>query len=301
MSCDLPSAALSSRPVDGVGECVRAVADLFFDLLLRLRGQEDVDLIHDIRVTSRRLNEALGVLGAVSGDEQLASSREWLREVRGYVAPIRDADVMAHRVTRLIEDEPGRAVLSAGTEFLNELQRQRVWRLEDARLRLKPEQVLVRREALARRLSDLLGDSRGRVQGVEHALSRHLMRRLRRRKKAFMQLGAKAARSPRGERLHAARIAAKKLRYTLELAERARLLDGARQLERIRRVQDYLGDLNDWAVLAERLSDSAGRLSPLAQHGLGLLVKKVSLRRKRLIRGFSHHWSRTRRGVKTLI
>lgn len=79
------------------------------------------------------------------------------------------------------------------------------------------------------------------------------------------------------DRLHAVRIAAKKLRYGLELAADSGLRQAAPHLRTIKRVQDMLGKLHDLQVLEshvaavqiERRSGRAGSheaLQDLARH-----------------------------------
>jgi len=51
------------------------------------------------------------------------------------------------------------------------------------------------------------------------------------------------------DRIHAVRIAAKRLRYALELTEELRLVRTAALVSRLRRIQDVLGTLHDLDVL----------------------------------------------------
>jgi CHAD domain-containing protein len=61
------------------------------------------------------------------------------------------------------------------------------------------------------------------------------------------------------EALHAVRIAAKKLRYALELAGASRVAGVARALGALRAAQDLLGELHDRHVLAQFAGDAAGQ------------------------------------------
>jgi CHAD domain-containing protein len=56
------------------------------------------------------------------------------------------------------------------------------------------------------------------------------------------------------ERLHAVRIAAKKLRYGLELAADSGVRSASPLVRRIKRVQDLLGRLHDFQVLQEHIA-----------------------------------------------
>ena len=54
-------------------------------------------------------------------------------------------------------------------------------------------------------------------------------------------------------RLHLVRIAAKKLRYALELADEARAADTGAMVRRLKQTQDTLGRLHDLQVLIEHV------------------------------------------------
>ena len=64
------------------------------------------------------------------------------------------------------------------------------------------------------------------------------------------------------ERLHAVRIAVKKLRYALEVAAEAAHVKSSPDLKQLRRVQDVLGRLHDLQVLIDRARDVQASLTP---------------------------------------
>jgi CHAD domain-containing protein len=231
------------------GERLRALA-------ARAGGGGDEELVHDVRVALRRL-EALvrlfrGIPGKGDGDAARAAAR-----------------ALRRRLSLLRSEEVGRALLAA--------------RAGEETARLEP---LVFPEALPaspRR-------ERGRWRTSKKALARW-RRRLasaldgaspRAPAPATFSSGRRAAASggasrsspascPRAARtLHAARIAAKRLRYALEIVEP--LEPGARPLLRLlRSFQDEAGDAHDLVELAARVRGAAGagpspdaRLAPLA-------------------------------------
>jgi hypothetical protein len=57
--------------------------------------------------------------------------------------------------------------------------------------------------------------------------------------------------------LHAIRIAAKKLRYALELAIELRVARAARAVQTLRRMQDLLGEMHDYQVLSRFAAEAA--------------------------------------------
>jgi CHAD domain-containing protein len=86
--------------------------------------------------------------------------------------------------------------------------------------------------------------------------------RLRRRAAAFVRALDAAGTLYAVEPLHRVRIAAKKLRYTLELARPAVGLAAGREIRIIRQVQVRLGEIHDVQVLQDRVQAAASEASP---------------------------------------
>ena len=72
------------------------------------------------------------------------------------------------------------------------------------------------------------------------------------------------------EALHDVRIAAKKLRYALEVARTARVTGAAAAATRLRKYQDLLGRLHDLQILAAHVARLQARL-PVDDEDLGAL------------------------------
>lgn len=107
--------------------------------------------------------------------------------------------------------------------------------------------------------------------------------------------------------LHDARIAAKRLRYILELSGPLLGDEAAAGARRIRRIQDVLGELNDRVLLLPRVldrierarADDAAALREGAAaapnrglyRGLELLAARLTAERESLIDGFADLWA----------
>jgi CHAD domain-containing protein len=65
-------------------------------------------------------------------------------------------------------------------------------------------------------------------------------------------------------RLHRMRLATKKLRYSIELADAARVASAGDLVETLKTVQDVLGEIHDLEVLGKwiRVYGEAGEISP---------------------------------------
>lgn len=178
------------------------------------------------------------------------------------------AQALRRRLSLLRSEEVGRALLAAraggGKERLEPL----VFPGTLPATRVEAESIEDVEKLLlgwSGRLASSLDASSAPTGADRDALRRKTRRRLRRRVSELSGL------LPPGRRtLHAARIAAKRLRYALEIVEP--LEAGVRPLLRLlRSFQDEAGDAHDLVELAGRVRDAAGagtaadaRLAPLA-------------------------------------
>jgi CHAD domain-containing protein len=106
-----------------------------------------------------------------------------------------------------------------------------------------------------------------KLEGAEDAQSRRAWRwaldaRVSRRALALGNAIDKAGSVYLAERLHATRIALKKLRYALELDVEARGLKSTPDLRALKRMQDVLGRLHDFKVLVDHVRRVQASLAP---------------------------------------
>jgi len=281
----------------GLLACAERRAALLFKLLDQLQDDDDVELVHDIRVASRRLAEGLGVMNAVINGDRLTTFLTWLRQARNLLAPVRDPDVMRQVLGDLVKAKPALGKRRFSEAFSEALRLQRQYQLVDARFQLSPVEILARREELTETLAAGL-DGAGGAATVEEAAGRQLLRRVRRRRRAFRRLARRAAKSGRPRRLHAARIAGKKIRYALELAHDARLLDAAQEVKSLRQLQDRLGDLNDLNVVKAQIKAFAERAGTDELAGMDRIIGQVARSQRRLVKGFVKEWPVVRRRLR---
>lgn len=283
-------------PIGVIGS-IQARAKRFFDLLARLADEDDVELIHDIRVFSRRFGEGLALMRPFVDSPDLTSHQTWLRDTRRTLAPLRDGDVMRQVFGNLVENRPKLARLPVGVAFLEALARQRTPVLLQVRGSLPPAVASERRRQAEVLLEEAVDRAPSRAT-LDSDLSRRLRRRVRRRRKAFQALARMAAKSGRPGDLHAARIAGKKIRYALELADEAEVLDAAREVKWLRQLQDWLGNMNDLGVLQARLAGFSEQAPIEQQVGTRKLVTRIERQRARAIDGFVSSWPKIRRRLR---
>jgi CHAD domain-containing protein len=193
--------------------------------------------VHQARVASRRLREAVPVLAA--GLKRGRKATRKIRKVTRALGTVRELDVTVKILDELAQRPsiPRLAIEDVRAHVTADRDRRRsrmVARLKD-----------VNTAKLNRRLlevSDELASDPGEWRTV---LARRIASRARRLATAIREAGPLYA----PDRLHDVRIAVKKLRYALELAADARVTAVRPLLGRLKRIQDTLGRLNDLHVI----------------------------------------------------
>jgi CHAD domain-containing protein len=107
------------------------------------------------------------------------------------------------------------------------------------------------------------------------------------------QLGARSRDPREQEALHDMRIAAKRLRYLLEITEPCFGRPARKGAKVARNLQDLLGEIHDCDVMSERVRARADAI-PLDDEryiGLEALASYMEARRRVLHRQFVHFWS----------
>jgi CHAD domain-containing protein len=215
----------------------------------------DVRAVHRTRVSTRRLRELLPVLQLDGGSVTKLSHQ--LRKLTRRLGRVREADVMLLLIAEL--HESGRF-----SEPALRLVRDAARAARDAARAKMPAKTAA--AALAR-IGKRLNRAARKLEGPEDVHTRRAWRwaldaRVSRRALALKDAIDKAGSVYLAERLHAARIALKKLRYGLELDVEARGLKSTSELRALKRMQEVLGRLHDHQVLVDHVRSVQASLKP---------------------------------------
>jgi CHAD domain-containing protein len=215
-----------------------------------------VTAIHRTRVASRRLREVLPVLQL---DSDISSKlNKKLKKVTRRLGPVRELDVLL-----LLLDE----LRASGRYSARALNLVKADVARDRRRTLK-ELVEWGAEAHLRRSARKLGRVSAELQASEEsAVQMRATRwaidaRIARRAGSLRKAIAEAGQLYLAERLHAVRIAMKKLRYGVELAVEVAGERDSSELKVLKRGQQLLGRLHDLQVLIDRIRRVQGALTP---------------------------------------
>jgi len=201
--------------------------------------------VHQARVATRRLREALPVLTTGLKHSKSGKARRKVRRLTRALGTVRELDVTVVLLDELTRKGmlPRTALEEVRAHVMTERDRRRAVMLE----RLDE----VNTGKLGRRLAAVAeGLEKSRSEAWRGILSARLLKRARRLAAAVDAAGAMYA----AERLHEVRIAAKKLRYGLELAADGGIKAAAPLLRPIKRTQDLLGRLHDLQVLQSHVA-----------------------------------------------
>jgi CHAD domain-containing protein len=202
--------------------------------------------VHQARVASRRLREALPVLTEGLQHTKSGKARRKIRRLTQALGTVRELDVTLHLIDEIGErpDVPRAALVEVRALVIEDRERRRTVMLE--RLESVDTDKLGRRLSAVRQA--LLHPTPG--HNWRAALGLRVATRARRLDKAIEQAGQIYA----PEALHQVRIAAKKLRYSLEIADESGAVPCGTTLRVIKRIQDALGRLHDLQVLQHHVA-----------------------------------------------
>lgn len=222
------------------------------------RRGDNLECVHQARVASRRLRAGLRVLRECSDAEQWKTWRKQIRRVTTRFGDARDKDVQIAYLCDVLDALDEKACYPAVARLLAKLERQRE-RLQpqvvEAADRLQSSGVLEQMLAATKEVLSEERSQRADMQSGCALTQRHILDNLDRLLSCQDSLSDPEDR----ERHHAMRIAAKRLRYTLEISAPVcgGQLDGT--VEAIKRVQTLLGEVHDCDVWAEHLRAFAGK------------------------------------------
>jgi CHAD domain-containing protein len=240
-------------------------------------GLEDADLVHDLRVGSRRVGEVARLLEPFMDKPAAKAVGASLKDLRRAMGDLRDSDVTREHLTHWRMPAAVRAVAK---EMAAELEAKRGELVRAAAGVIGSARVQGTMVVLARVIEEQSGAA---ADGAERRLEDLVAEGLKKREKQLRKAFGKAAMQQTPEALHAARVAAKKLRYVSELAAEAKLSipgDVKKQVKTLKKMQELLGDHHDVHVIVETLE------------------KHLDAAREKPVRGLNAAWKRWRKATE---
>jgi len=273
-----------------------------------VRAAEDLEYVHRMRVASRRVRNALALFGDDLPKKHYESWRVELRRITRALGAARDTDVQIVWVENFAKRSADLELRIGVERLLLRLRQQR------AHLQVKVVETLDRVEDkhilddMYETLHELL--VHGRVYEIE-SLPTDLSDRARAaivlRLEEFLAYEPHIAHPERAAELHRMRIAAKHLRYTLEIFEPLYGKGLRKPLKVVKEIQEQLGEIHDCDVwsgfmpqfIAEeraRTLDYFGEATSAEAFmpGLQALVEERRQSRLKTYYFFQHFWDLTK-------
>lgn len=208
--------------------------------------------VHQARVASRRLREALPVLGTTADEDALDRAGRRVRRITRALGPVRELDVTLLLLAELEGKgaAPQRAIARVRAAVIEERQKRRRAMLAE----IKPSRL----EKLRKRLVQVAAPAQ-RKEPTRTALAEAAAKasdRAKRLRAAIERAGGIYL----ADRLHRVRIEAKKLRYALEIQRELTHSRSTARMNRLKHHQDLLGRVHDLEVLIERTREVQSKL-----------------------------------------
>jgi CHAD domain-containing protein len=214
---------------------VKGLAGDLADVVSKLSEEATPKSVHRLRTTIRRIESLVSYAHPNLG-RKLERSLEKLKELRNRAGKVRDIDVQTKLLDQLGNGSTARDRKTLGSLLEKKRERQ-VERLSAALTKLAGEKLFSRLERVAEKVGNGPSGGNRPLAPLEEARSQ------------LNRLAADFAghESLKPDRLHRARIQLKKIRYMAELADDSD--DRKAFLERLKAVQDAVGEWHDWEEL----------------------------------------------------
>jgi len=208
----------------------------------------DADAVHDMRVASRRLRAGLPIFSSCFKDSQYGRWKKCVKGITGALGEARDLDVQAGYLQELMERsgdasrEGLEVILESKKARRKDLQPQLVGWLDDLKEDGSLDEMVAFLEKAVEKLSSGHADVRSKASfavGLANVSSRT---------EALLELEDCVGDPDAKERHHAMRIAAKRLRYTIEAFKPLFDDELEEEIGVMKRVQDTLGEMHDCDV-----------------------------------------------------
>jgi CHAD domain-containing protein len=288
---------------------IRRQAKQLGEQLDGIRKAEDIEFVHRARVASRRLRAALRMFYDCFEPKQVKRWRKQIRRVTEGLSDARDKDVQIEYLSGILCDvtdkrcSPGIARLLAQLEHQREKFQPVVLR---AIGRLRAGRVFEEMQDVAKDVLAAAGEAEASVSSpfAREQTRQHILQRLQ-------ELAAyeDSLRDPEDcKRHHAMRIAAKRLRYTVEIARPVYEGQLDDTIDAVKKLQSLLGDIHDCDVWLDDLDafakeerarvmdhfGSEGRFIRL-EPGIEYLRRERAEHRRQVFGELVHYWQQLQR------
>ena len=206
----------------------------------KLLVSDSPDNIHQVRVASRRLQQALSMLFPKPRTSKSRDLIRSLRKVRRDLSGCRNFDVISSLLQNNVERTGGGALQDAWQDVREHALKLREKEFARARKRLRRIDVV-----------DFIEKAQRLINGIEREKPPEFGRCVDLSAAKWQESFTKAAIDQSRDSLHALRLAGKQLRYRLEIMAELKSADASSYIPALKALQDSLGQWHDRYVLVQ--------------------------------------------------
>ena len=211
-----------------------------------VRAAEDIEYVHRMRVASRRMRNALALFGDELPHKHYAAWRDEMRRITKALGAARDTDVQIAWVQEFLRQDTDEMQQVGLERLLLRLHQQRTrlqGKVMKALDRLEDKRIL---PDMNETLQELLVHARVyEIETLPADLFRRATEAIRLRLEEFLAFAPHVAHPERVRELHQMRIAAKHLRYTLEVFQPLYERGLRKPIKIVKEIQELLGEVHD--------------------------------------------------------
>jgi CHAD domain-containing protein len=227
-------------------------------------GFAEIKGVHDMRVATRRLRSALRDIGPFLHAEPVKPVKKELKKISDALGEVRDRDVAIGALEKLADEAESDTVKTGIGQLINGKTEERNAARTELTGVITAENIDGLRQTFAAALKEALrGQDRVSFNSAAtQAVTANL--------DDLLGLGPAIYKPFKRKRLHKLRIAAKRLRYSLELLALCRGSEAKSLAKEISRMQDFLGELHDCHIW---IDDLGARLADAPENDPGPAIK----------------------------
>ena len=253
----LPAELINGVPVKTkLSKLARKRLERFVTLFAKALVSETPETIHDLRVASRRLQQALRL--ALPRSKSGASRKlvRTLRKVRRAFGACRNLDASIDLVQKKLEAATTASLRQSWDTVRLWLEQKRATEIEEGRAELRQYDVI-----------DFIARVQARIENIDQPADGvgHLWERSQDALAEWRDALVSAKEDPQVQRIHAFRIAGKRLRYRAESLAELGHSSVKPLVEGLKALQNDLGDWHDRSVLRQYIAEFIGRPGVLAE------------------------------------
>jgi CHAD domain-containing protein len=247
-----PTLAVAAK--NKLTKLARKRLERFVTLYTKALVSDVPEVIHDLRVASRRLQQVLRLLAPKT--KSSAKLVRVVRRVRRALGACRNLDVGIHLIQTKLETATSASLRRSWDAVRLWLEQKRATDVEHARAELKRHDLI-----------DFIARVQARIANIDEEPEgvQRLWERSVDALTGWRDALASAKEKPQIERIHALRIAGKRLRYRLESLAALGDTSVKKFVESLKALQDDLGDWHDRSVLRLFVAEFIGRPGFLAE------------------------------------